>query len=46
MVAMYRATENARKEIKKLKSEEKKLKFQLLDKKQIELFSNLARWQK
>jgi F-type H+-transporting ATPase subunit gamma len=46
MVAMYRAAENARKEIKKLKAQEKKLKAELLNKRQIELFSNLATWKK
>ena len=46
MMAMHQAVENAKKEIKKLKFKEKKLKSQILDREQIELFSGLKTWKK
>ena len=41
MIAMYRATENARKQKRKLIIQQKKLERQLLNKRQIELFNPL-----
>ena len=45
MVAMYQATENAKKIKRKLKIKQKKLERQLLNKKQIELFAGFQLWQ-
>lgn len=44
MIAMYQATENAKKRKGELEREEKKLKLQLLNKKQIELFASSQLW--
>ena len=44
MVAMYQATENAKKRERKLKIEQKKIERQLLNRKQIELFSGSQLW--
>ncbi|NCO80493.1 hypothetical protein GW869_01825, partial [bacterium] len=44
MVAMYQATENAEKIREKLETEQKKLERQLLNKKQIEVFSGFQLW--
>ena len=44
MVAMYRATENAKEIRKKLEVEQRKLERQLLNKKQIELFAGFQLW--
>jgi len=44
VVAMYRATENAKERKRKLKIEQKKLERQLLNRKQIELFSSSQLW--
>jgi len=44
MVAMYQATENAKKRERKLKIEQKKIECQLLNRKQIELFSGSQLW--
>ena len=44
MIAMYQATENAKKIREKLKIEQKKLERQLLNKKQIEVFSGFQLW--
>ncbi|MCD6528261.1 F0F1 ATP synthase subunit gamma [bacterium] len=44
MVAMYQATENAKKISDKLKKEQRKLEHQLLNKKQIELFAGFSLW--
>ena len=44
MVAMYQATENAKKRGRKLKIEQKKIERQLLNRKQIELFSGSQLW--
>lgn len=44
MVAMYQATQNAEKRKKKLEIEEKKLKRQLFNKTQVELFSGSQLW--
>lgn len=44
MVAMYQATENAKEIRKKLEIEQKKLKRQLLNKKQVELFAGFQLW--
>jgi len=44
MVAMYQATENAEKTREKLEIEQKKLERQLLNKKQVELFSGFQLW--
>ncbi len=44
MVAMYQATENAKEIRKKLKREQRKLEYQLSNKKQIELFAGFQLW--
>jgi len=44
MIAMYQATESAKKRKKELEVEQKKLMRQLLNKKQIEIFSGLQLW--
>lgn len=44
MLAMYQATENVEKIREKMKIEQKKLERQLLNKKQIELFSGFQLW--
>lgn len=44
MVAMYQATENAKKRKRELEIEEKKLDRQLFNKQQIELFSGFQLW--
>ncbi len=44
MVAMYQATENAKKLREKFQAEQKKLERQLLNKKQIEAFSGFQLW--
>jgi F0F1-type ATP synthase gamma subunit len=44
MIAMYQATESAKERRKELEREQKKLTRQLLNKKQIEMFSGLQLW--
>jgi len=44
MIAMYQATENAKERKRKLEIEQKKIERQLLNRKQIELFSGFQLW--